>query len=133
MVGGWYSPATTVLPMTMAGHSQALSTNQITHIDIVIPRKISFSAVKIPAGRVGKPRREGPDLPYLPRQASRHAWLPPKQEVPTPAVFGFCYLFVWGYIADLTMVPRLRRGRLASRALRTPFISCAVKNKKFTA
>ena len=42
-------------------------------------------------------------------------------------VFGFCYLFVWGYIADLSMVPRLRRGRLASRALRTPFISCAVK------
>ena len=42
-------------------------------------------------------------------------------------VFGFCYLLVWGYIADLSMVPRLRRGRLASRALRTPFISCAVK------
>ena len=32
----------------------------------------------------------------------------------------FGYLFVWGYIADLSMVPRLRRGRLASRALRTP-------------
>ena len=33
-------------------------------------------------------------------------------------VFGFCYLLVWGYIADLSMVlPRLRRGRLASRAL----------------
>ncbi len=28
-------------------------------------------------------------------------------------VFGFCYLLVWGYIADLSMVPRLRRGRLA--------------------
>ena len=38
----------------------------------------------------------------------------------------FGYLLVWGYIADLSMVPRLRRGRLASRALRTPFISCAV-------
>ena len=24
-------------------------------------------------------------------------------------VFGFCYLFVWGYIADLSMVPRLAR------------------------
>ena len=36
-------------------------------------------------------------------------------------VFGFCYLLVWGYIADLSMVPRLRRGRLAGRALRTPF------------
>ena len=36
-------------------------------------------------------------------------------------VFGCCYLFVWGYIADLSMVPRLRRGRLASRALRPPF------------
>ena len=47
-------------------------------------------------------------------------------------VFGFCYLLVWGYIADLSMVPRLRRGRLASRALRTPFISCAVK-KNFDA
>ena len=45
-------------------------------------------------------------------------------------VFGFCYLLVWGYIADLSMVPRLRRGRLASRALRTPFISCAVKTGK---
>ena len=32
-------------------------------------------------------------------------------------VFGFCYLLVWGYIADLSMVPRLRRGRLAGRAL----------------
>ena len=31
-----------------------------------------------------------------------------------------CYLFSWGYIADLSMVPRLRRGRLASRALRPP-------------
>ena len=39
----------------------------------------------------------------------------------------FGYLLVWGYIADLSMVPRLRRGRLAGRALRTPFISCAVK------
>ena len=37
-------------------------------------------------------------------------------------VFGFCYLFVWGYIADLSMVPRLRRGRLAGRALSHPFI-----------
>ena len=45
-------------------------------------------------------------------------------------VFGFCYLLVWGYIADLSMVPRLRRGRLASRALRTPFISCAVTNRR---
>ena len=45
-------------------------------------------------------------------------------------VFGFCYLFVWGYIADLSMVPRLRRGRLASRALRPPFISCAVKTRR---
>ena len=27
----------------------------------------------------------------------------------------------------MSMVPRLRRGRLAGRALRTPFISCAVK------
>ena len=35
-------------------------------------------------------------------------------------VFGFCYLFVWGYIADLSMVPRLRRGRLAGRALSHP-------------
>ena len=33
----------------------------------------------------------------------------------------FGYLLVWGYIADLSMVPRLRRGRLAGRALRTPF------------
>ena len=41
----------------------------------------------------------------------------------------FGYLLVWGYIADLSMVPRLRRGRLAGRALRTPFISCAVKNE----
>ena len=41
----------------------------------------------------------------------------------------FGYLLVWGYIADLSMVPRLRRGRLASRALRTPFISCAVKKE----
>ena len=41
----------------------------------------------------------------------------------------FGYLLVWGYIADLSMVPRLRRGRLAGRALRTPFISCAVINK----
>jgi len=37
-------------------------------------------------------------------------------------VFGFCYLLVWGYIADLSMVPRLRRGRLAGRALSHPFI-----------
>ena len=37
-------------------------------------------------------------------------------------VFGFCYLFVWGYIADLSMVPRLRRGRLAGRALSHPII-----------
>ena len=36
-------------------------------------------------------------------------------------VLGFCYLLVWGCIADLSMVPRLRRGRLAGRALRTPF------------
>ena len=36
-------------------------------------------------------------------------------------------MLVWGYIADLSMVPRLRRGRLAGRALRAPFISCAVK------
>ena len=42
-------------------------------------------------------------------------------------VFGFCYLLVWGYSADLSMVPRLRRGRLAGRALKPPFISCAVK------
>ena len=35
-------------------------------------------------------------------------------------VFGFCYLLVWGYIADLSMVPRLRRGRLAGRALSHP-------------
>ena len=41
-------------------------------------------------------------------------------------VFGFCYLLVWGYIADLSMVPRLRRGRLAGRALSHP-LSCAVK------
>ena len=37
-------------------------------------------------------------------------------------VFGFCCLLVWGYIADLSMVPRLRRGRLAGRALSHPFI-----------
>ena len=34
----------------------------------------------------------------------------------------FGYLLVWGYIADLSMVPRLRRGRLAGRALSHPFI-----------
>ena len=37
-------------------------------------------------------------------------------------VFGFCYLLVWGYIADLSMVPRLRRGRLAGRALSHPYV-----------
>ena len=40
----------------------------------------------------------------------------------TQFVHGIRILLVWGYIADLSMVPRLRRGRLASRALRTPFI-----------
>ena len=34
----------------------------------------------------------------------------------------FGYLLVWGYIADLSMVPRLRRGRLAGRALSHPVI-----------
>ena len=29
-------------------------------------------------------------------------------------------MLVWGYIADLSMVPRLRRGRLAGRALSHP-------------
>ena len=43
-------------------------------------------------------------------------------------VFGFCYLLVWGYIADLSMVPRLRRGRLAGRALSHPFILRGQKN-----
>ena len=45
-------------------------------------------------------------------------------------VFGFCYLFVWGYIADLSMVPRLRRGRLAGRALSHPFILRGQKSGK---
>ena len=31
-------------------------------------------------------------------------------------VFEFSYLLVWGYISDLSMVPRLRRGHLACRA-----------------
>ena len=115
MVGGWYSPATTVLPMTMAGHSQALSTNQITHIDIVISAQNFFFCRENSSGKSGKNPTGGP-RPTLPPPSSKPSWLPPKQEVPTPAV-GFCYLFVWGYIADLTMVPRLRRGRLAGRAL----------------
>ena len=34
----------------------------------------------------------------------------------------FGYLLVWGYIADLSMVPRLRRGRLAGRALSHPYV-----------
>ena len=45
-------------------------------------------------------------------------------------VFGFCYLFVWGYIADLSMVPRLRRGRLAGRALSHPFILRGQKSEQ---
>ena len=44
-------------------------------------------------------------------------------------VFGFCYLLVWGYIADLSMVPRLRRGRLAGRALSHPFILRGQKSR----
>ena len=67
----------------------------------------------------------GPFLPYL--VADRTDALAPAEGLhPTSrsscTVFGFCYLFVWGYIADLSMVPRLRRGRLAGRALSHPFI-----------
>ena len=44
-------------------------------------------------------------------------------------VLGFCYLLVWGCIADLSMVPRLRRGRLAGRALSHPL--CLARSKKY--
>ena len=41
----------------------------------------------------------------------------------------FGYLLVWGYIADLSMVPRLRRGRLAGRALSHPLYLARSKQK----
>ena len=44
-------------------------------------------------------------------------------------VLDFGYLLVWGYIADLSMVPRLRRGRLAGGALSHPFI---LRGQKFS-
>ena len=35
-------------------------------------------------------------------------------------VFGFCYLFVWGYIADLSMVPRLSATRARAPCVQSP-------------
>ena len=57
------------------------------------------------------------------------AWVPHRRIRARYSDFG--YLLVWGYIADLSMVLRLRRGRLAGRALSPP-LSCAVKTKRKT-
>ena len=75
MVGGTLLPATTVLPVTWQATLKPY-THQITHlgrVDIVIRRKIIFLLGKFQReeSREGKTRREGPDLPYLPRHDCR--------------------------------------------------------------